>query len=274
MPIKYGARDAVRQGTINRRSSTPRARNSSNRSVVNSSSSAALSIPHSCALSAPSLHNPPNQLSKHSSRPNSSWTTSPPKTKQCSPTTPVTWCSPSTATPVISANPRHAAEQEDISFSHPMQKSHTTTEPSSTLPTSSNMSWPLPPKQNWRHSTSWPARQSSSVLSWKNLATHNLPPRSKQTTPPRKASSMERSNPNGPKPWTCDSIGSEIVNAKNSSASTGAQENSITRTIGLNITLPPITNTYGRSLSHHNSSWQCYDLANAPNQLHQLPSST
>eukprot|EP00804_Cyclotella_cryptica_P010981 CCRYP_016691-RH/>CCRYP_016691-RH protein AED:0.48 eAED:0.46 QI:0/-1/0/1/-1/1/1/0/120 len=66
----------------------------------------------------------------------------------------------------------------------------------------------------------------------------------------------------------------EIVNAKNSSASTGAQENSITRTIGLNITLSPITNTYGRSLSHHNSSWQCYDLANAPNQLHQLPSST
>eukprot|EP00804_Cyclotella_cryptica_P010975 CCRYP_016691-RC/>CCRYP_016691-RC protein AED:0.38 eAED:0.38 QI:0/0/0/1/0/0/2/0/391 len=75
------------------------------------------------------------------------------------------------------SEPAHAAEQEDISFSHPMQKSHTTTEPSSTLPTSSNMSWPLPrsrtggtlhhgprgslhpyyPGRTWPHTTCHPA---------------------------------------------------------------------------------------------------------------------
>eukprot|EP00804_Cyclotella_cryptica_P021214 CCRYP_001507-RE/>CCRYP_001507-RE protein AED:0.24 eAED:0.20 QI:0/-1/0/1/-1/1/1/0/265 len=82
-----------------------------------------------------------------------------------------------------------------------------------------------------------------------------------------------KSNPNAQKPWTCDSIGSSIMNARNNSASTGAPASSITPTTGPNIILPPIIKTSGVNSSHHNSLWQCCDSATAPTPQCPLPNS-
>eukprot|EP00804_Cyclotella_cryptica_P022983 CCRYP_014975-RA/>CCRYP_014975-RA protein AED:0.55 eAED:0.72 QI:0/-1/0/1/-1/0/1/0/92 len=84
---------------------------------------------------------------------------------------------------------------------------------------------------------------------------------------------MVKSNPNVQKPWTCNSIGSMIVNARNDSASTNAPSSSIMLTTGPNIILPPIIKTSGVNSSHHNSLWQCCDSATAPTLQRRLSNS-
>eukprot|EP00804_Cyclotella_cryptica_P019388 CCRYP_021122-RA/>CCRYP_021122-RA protein AED:0.40 eAED:0.40 QI:0/-1/0/1/-1/1/1/0/255 len=227
-PINYGARQQYAKAPSTATPSTQRARNSSNKSVENSSSSAAVDPTLLCPISA---------IASQSSKPTVETLK---QTKQlldyiATQDEAVLTYNASDMVLAIHSDASYLSEPAarsragDISFSHLMRKSHPTTGPSSTLPTSSNMSWPLPPA-NWRRLHHGP-RGSLHPHHPGGTRHTQPPPRSKQTTPPPKASSTERSNPNGPKPWTCDSTGSEIANARNSSASTGAQANLITLTM-------------------------------------------
>eukprot|EP00804_Cyclotella_cryptica_P023702 CCRYP_019313-RA/>CCRYP_019313-RA protein AED:0.45 eAED:0.47 QI:0/0/0/1/0/0/3/0/245 len=141
---------------------------------------------------------------------------------------------------IFAAHTHSRAVLAATSFRPPMQTSHLAMVPSSTLYTSSNMSWLLLPKPNLPHCSSLLVKPSTSALSHTNWATCNPPLYSKL------AMSWQ---PKQLRPGTCTFTCYGITKANNNFAFTGSLADPTTTTIGPNTILPNITKNLTQ-LSH------------------------